>query len=181
MNVNNSEFRGFNLSYTTLGVLCLDSHYNVFSRMDLCYNSYIGMHSKMSTYNIINSSRIQHNGLGLSMYRSNNNTITGNLIRWNDCYGIELIDTRDNRLYNNAFIHNGYQAVSFMSNDSWDDGAKGNYWGDYTQQYPDATANGTIWDTPYSISDYEFQFDYYPLVFDTITWLDTPNIRMKRE
>ena len=44
VNVNNSEFRGFNLSYTTLGVLCLDSHYNTFSNIFLS-NNYQTWHS----------------------------------------------------------------------------------------------------------------------------------------
>ncbi|MGV9197676.1 MAG: hypothetical protein ACOC44_17830, partial [Promethearchaeia archaeon] len=40
----------------------------------------------------------------------------------------------------------------------------GNYWGDYSDLYPEASNDGTIWDTPYKINGTENTYDNYPLV-----------------
>jgi parallel beta-helix repeat protein len=45
----------------------------------------------------------------------------------------------------------------------WDDGSQGNYWSDYTARYPDATNDGTVWDTPYAFNT-PGKMDNYPLV-----------------
>ena len=74
--------------------------------------------------------------------------------------------------YMNNFIENTYPPKTGLSNDSsipfpiqinlWDNGTVGNYWSNYTQQYPNAlqTNNGT-WNTPYFVS--ENNTDRHPL------------------
>jgi hypothetical protein len=73
----------------------------------------------------------------------------------------------------NNFIENAYPPKTGLSNDSsipfptqinlWDNGTVGNYWSNYTQQYPNAQQKGDgTWDTPYFVS--ENNTDFHPLV-----------------
>jgi PKD repeat protein len=78
------------------------------------------------------------------------------------------------KFHHNNLIRNYYdeslgeytapQAFDTSSNNDWDDGAEGNYWADYQQRYPSATASGRVWDTPYVISGYTVRQDRYPLI-----------------
>jgi PKD repeat protein len=92
-----------------------------------------------------------------------------------DCanYGISISACYKAKLFHNNLIRNYYdegsgrytnpQAYDTSSDSEWDDGAMGNYWADYRQRYPSATATGLIWDTPYVISGYTARQDGYPL------------------
>ena len=59
-----------------------------------------------------------------------------------------------NRLYNNSFIANGQHAYLFFLPDrNYWNLTVGNYWDNYTERYPDATNNGTVWNTPFELSN----------------------------
>jgi parallel beta-helix repeat protein len=93
--------------------------------------------------------------VGISVYdESNNNYIAGNTIKGNRYAGIWVIESEwgptshGNRIFHNNFINNGrtYQAVDDSDN-SWDNGAEGNYWSDFSG----ADVNGDgIYDQPYT-------------------------------
>ncbi|MHA1672218.1 MAG: hypothetical protein ACTSYI_01195 [Promethearchaeota archaeon] len=79
-------------------------------------------------------------------------------------HGIRLESSNNTRIYFNIFVENANNAAYCLlsSNDSWDNGIHGNYWGYYEEFYPTATNDGTIWDIPYQI-DID-NVDNFPLV-----------------
>ncbi len=54
--------------------------------------------------------------------------------------------------------------INYCSNNEWDNGTHGNYWGNYTIKYPNATNDKTFWDTPYMIDGDCLGVDNFPLV-----------------
>ena len=77
------------------------------------------------------------------------------------------MDSSNNFIYKNAFVgnsQNGYCDSGCIDN-HWDYYSNGNYWSDYTTEYPSATNNGFVWNTPYELPDVPAtNYDYYPLV-----------------
>lgn len=57
---------------------------------------------------------------------------------------------------------------------SWDNGTVGNYWGDYRENYPNATQEDTlgIWNTPYTINNNNT--DQYPLMQPVNITIESP-------
>jgi parallel beta-helix repeat protein len=120
------------------------------------------------TNNIINSNLItQCSGIGLRIDRGVNNTFSSNTVK--NCKtgaGITQFGN-DNTYYGNLFLNNVQQViietVSPVSN-FWDNGREGNYWGDYSIKYPNATEvdSSGIGNTPYVID--ANNIDHYPLI-----------------
>jgi parallel beta-helix repeat protein len=73
------------------------------------------------------------------------------------------IDIWYNTFVDNA-INSTYGEGQISGGDSWDDGARGNYWSDYEEIYPNATNNGVTWDTPYAPNGPRSLQDRHPLV-----------------
>ncbi len=75
--------------------------------------------------------------------------------------------TPDVKVHHNSFLDNriylGTQVGQIGSNNQWDDGSEGNYYSNYETRYPDATNDGTVWDTPYVFWRSNTQDDH-PLV-----------------
>lgn len=102
--------------------------------------------------------------LGVYAIRSDNNTIVRNLISNHEKEAIRLWGT-GNLVHHNTFRtnsrssdHNQSLAVSsydsvYNKDNRWDDGSEGNYWSNYVGRYPDASADGRVWDSPYYIDD----------------------------
>lgn len=94
------------------------------------------------------------------------NLFRANVIR--DCSGLGLdfnMTNGTNRFHLNTFANNTGHSNPPMDTDAFDDGAMyGNYWDDYEERYPDATAVGRVWDTPYSVGGGTVT-DRYPLAF----------------
>jgi parallel beta-helix repeat protein len=111
------------------------------------------------TCNIINK-----NYIGISFNSSSNNTIKDNEIKNNSYYGIYLMSSSDNNIYHNNLMNNTEENAYDNGNNTWynEDLEQGNYYDDYMDKYPNATANG-VWDTPYNITGGDNQ-DLYPLV-----------------
>jgi parallel beta-helix repeat protein len=135
-----------------------------------------------SSNNIVYSNVIEKNSNGISIDDASQNTVIYNNSTQNSGWGIQIessITSGDLGYTGNLIHHNNFadnQAdglevsipgiwgmdgwVSGLSN-FWDDGKEGNYWGDYTTRYTNATKDSNIWDTPYTIN--ENNIDHYPL------------------
>jgi Nitrous oxidase accessory protein len=119
----------------------------------------MGIQNKV-TDNYLCDNRVGINFFGNMPDECSNNYIIGNTLT--DC-SIALLmgDSENNRIYCNNFIgnkeilqDNGYSGRGTVPINIWDDGSSfGNFWGDYTTRYPNATKIGTsnVGDTPYLI------------------------------
>lgn len=67
----------------------------------------------------------------------------------------------------NYISNNVEEATDAGVNNQWDDGRNGNYWGDYIENYPEASDIGGIWDTAYEIPGGTGALDKFPLVKNT--------------
>lgn len=89
-----------------------------------------------------------------------------NTLMYND-RGIYLYASTDNTIYRNNFIKNEVQAISYGSNDWYDEQEQiGNHWFDYKDKYPyahEADSSG-IWDTPYEVHG-KNNIDRYPAMY----------------
>jgi parallel beta-helix repeat protein len=133
-----------------------------------------------SRENEISKNFIANNKIGVLIRGCVNNSIIGNVISENQDWGLHLADgSRNNVIYHNNFLHNqqegGIQVLVTSTIDRtaitetgglnvWDNGSSGNYWSDYTTQYPTSTEIGDsgIGDTPFHINN--DNIDYYPLM-----------------
>ncbi|MBE0519972.1 right-handed parallel beta-helix repeat-containing protein [Candidatus Bathyarchaeota archaeon] len=107
-------------------------------------------------------------GIYLRLEGSNNNMI-GNSVVGNPT-GVYIADSscQNNTFYHNNFVENQNQISTFGIHTSWDNGAEGNYWSDYTGvdfyggPYQNETGSDGIGDTPYVIN--ADNQDKYPLM-----------------
>jgi len=126
-----------------------------------------GIHLWASDNNIFNGNQIKNNKYnGINLFSSSNNNIKNNIISNNNGQGVTTTsNSNDNRIFNNNYIGNAGENADDNGNNIWYNSSqnRGNYWDDYLDKYPDASNDGIIWDTPYSISGENNQ-DIYPLV-----------------
>lgn len=176
-NVNNSEFRGLNISSTSIGLKVVNSNYNTFSNFVLTNNTQIGLDLDNSSFNVIKMNKIEDNNIGFSLFRSRNNTIAGNLVKNNPG---KIDYSVGNLIYYNSFIGNYFEVGSDGDTNIWEKGQRGNYWSNYMDKYPNATNNGIVWDTPYDVykDNYVWEQDRYPLVYIPFSEFGTPNLSM---
>lgn len=99
---------------------------------------------------------------GIYATNSDNNTIVRNRISNHEREAIRLGGS-GNLVHHNAFVTtdpnynkslavNSYDSM-FNRDNRWDDGREGNYWSNYVERYPQAIADGHVWDMPYYIDD----------------------------
>jgi len=118
-----------------------------------------GISLSISDNNIIDNNLIQNNQKGIHLSStSNNNIISYNTIRSNSQYGIYIIQSINNRFYENDFTDNDQNAQDSLSN-HWSYNSKGNYWDDYNGYDNDSDKIGDI---PYKIPGGN-NVDEYPL------------------
>ncbi|MFX0101936.1 MAG: PKD domain-containing protein, partial [Candidatus Hodarchaeota archaeon] len=139
---------------------------------------YSGIHISYSDYNaILNnciSSKERH---CIFLGASCNNTIINNTM-YNSSYGIYLSGNNfDNKIYFNAIydndISNSYLISGTGSDNIWDDGRSGNYWGDYEDIFTSATNDGVTWNQWYVMNGSR---DRHPLVTPFVgDWLPASN------
>ncbi len=145
-----------------------DSVYGImirFSENNSVENSYIhentnGFIAQQCDIVDLNGNNISNNQYyGISYIGSSNGLIAHNEL-YNNHYGIFLLAPSINNLvHHNRIIEHAYYAYGTSTSNQWDDGAEGNYWGNYDDV--DLDGNG-IGDTPYSINP--VGEDRYPLV-----------------
>nr|MDO8113398.1 NosD domain-containing protein [Candidatus Sigynarchaeota archaeon] len=148
------------------GIMIYYSYENHIQRNDVT-NNIAGIFIHESHNNAITANNFSRNGdtggTGIILHIAENNTIVGNDASHNINYGI-LCDTLGpgNLIYLNRFAGNGIsealimtlgrKIVSFqITLNEWDNGTHGNYWGNYSTRYPNATNNGITWNMSYII------------------------------
>jgi len=161
------------------GIILNYASNNQITQNNINSNSEAGMRLSYSSHNTVSGNYITRNQVGLSLLLfASNNTINENNIADQDI-GISLRTSSNNLIYHNNFVNNtkqvydvGWQGIGqpfpgvpLPSENIWDNNfpAGGNYWSDYSNQYPEAKELGTagIWDTPYVVD--ENNQDRYPL------------------
>ncbi len=168
VNVSNGIIRENSMVATTGTLIYMrNSSYNVISNNNASNGAYCGILLQGSIgptrYNTISNNLVSNNNNWGILLRdgSEYNTIYGNVITNTTGFGIELeAVTANNKIYLNCF-NNSINAMDYSTNNTWDNGVKGNYWDDY----PGVDANGNgIGDTPYNIPGTVGNQDNYPLM-----------------
>ena len=131
-----------------------------FAKENSVYGIWVRGINNTVSYNMVNE-----NDYGISTYSGSmtktEGKIIGNLIFYNDIYGLYLDSTTSNHLvYLNNFTGNSENARDDGSNNNWDNGTIGNYWHDYGGV--DANDDG-IGDSPYIISGTTGSQDNFPI------------------
>ncbi len=163
------------------GVIVYNSCNNTIVGNTIASSGYYGVKIwEDSSENIVSKNLIANNKIGILIRGCVNNSIIGNMITENKDWALHLADeSKNNVIYHNNFLHNqeegGIQVLITSTIDRtavtetgganvWDNGTAGNYWSDYTTQYPTATEIGDsgIGDTPFYINSNNI--DRYPLM-----------------
>ncbi|MHA1560928.1 MAG: right-handed parallel beta-helix repeat-containing protein [Promethearchaeota archaeon] len=145
-----------------------ESENNVISG-NIFTDNYGGIQIEYSNSNIISENEIPDSvEYGIKLYSSNENIITRNILVDN-MIGIYLWHSSSkniiyfNDIYGKSYTQ-AYEDISCADN-LWNNGTTGNYWNNgYIIRYPDATHDGTVWDTPYEINGEGLGIDHFPLV-----------------
>ncbi|MHA2408384.1 MAG: right-handed parallel beta-helix repeat-containing protein, partial [Candidatus Ranarchaeia archaeon] len=161
------------------GVILNYASNNKIAKNNIDANTGAGIRLSYSNQNLVSGNHITRNQMGIYLLRStSNNTITENNIADQDT-GIHFYMASDNLIYHNNFVNNTkpvydtYWETRGMpfsyvlpSENVWDNDypAGGNYWSNYSNQYPDAKEldSSGVWDTPNVID--ENNQDRYPLM-----------------
>ncbi len=134
-----------------------------------------GIDIERSDENTVEQNKLLNNNASLVFSESSVNSAQYNTIE-NSSVGIVLIQSNGNTFSHNSLINNAEQVASdffstsmFSGNvsvNNWDDGKKGNYWGDYQSKYPNASEvdRSGVWNTPYVIDSNNT--DHYPLIHE---------------
>ena len=148
------------ISESAYGIQLHTSHTITVLDNNATYNSYGTYLAYSGPSNIIENNTIARNDWGITLYNSSGNIIKGNALSYNT-FGVDpASESNSNLVYHNNFINNTEQAVwNPDCTNTWDDGAKGNHWSDYTGTDSDGDGIG---DTPYSIDP--MNRDRYPLM-----------------
>lgn len=152
VNPSDTTFTGNTITTNDYGIYLQGSHKNTFTRNTIMVNNY-GIYIKGMVYGW-----------------STDNIFMDNDIAYNNVCGIKIVGcSRNNHIYHNNFINNYQSAYDEISNTWYNDTfQEGNYWSDYTDQYPDPKDDDPpcgIWDEPYDISGKNPpNQDVYPLV-----------------
>jgi len=167
--VSNNHGKGISLNYASN---------NQITQNNINSNSEAGIRISHSDDNIISGNYITRNQEGLILYYASNNTIKENKIADQDI-GISIHGSSSNLICHNNFVNNtkqvydvGWEGVGqpfpglpLPSENIWDNDfpSGGNYWSDYSDQYPNAKEldSSGIWDKSYVVD--ENNIDHHPL------------------
>ena len=102
-------------------------------RSNYVMNNYMGATLVNCIHNEITNNSFAGNKIGISLYDSQNNTISGNNITANSLRGVSFQTSSGNSFYHNNFVDNKNQVSIENSVNSWDNDypSGGNYWSDY--------------------------------------------------
>ncbi|MGC9060731.1 MAG: NosD domain-containing protein [Thermoplasmata archaeon] len=200
LSIENSKFEGCHIGFSSVSSAAITISRAVFENntygcttyqgsthtfADIYFGNNTQAVSLMSTKSTrIQGSKFIKNDVGLKFAGSNQNIITGNVFMATTHYAILLDSTSENNTINeNAFLFNhigGKQALDNSGKNLWYNGARGNFWDDWTK--PD-TNNDTIVDIPYSLEgtgnasdNYPLTTSPYPQIMDVEIFLSSPEI-----
>jgi parallel beta-helix repeat protein len=113
-----------------------------------------------STNNTVYGNSFACNSVGVLIYLSSNNTFSSNNFLNNASQVVLENPIADSPMNDGTF----FDVINNALINNWDDDVTGNFWGDYTNRYPNAqeTNSTGTWDTPYILD--ENNADHYPLV-----------------
>ncbi|MGA3191947.1 MAG: NosD domain-containing protein [Candidatus Bathyarchaeia archaeon] len=165
----NNTLQSNDFSRNGYGIYFYGSGGNTLDDSTASFNNEYGILLFDSADNAFNGDDVSNNTFGIWFINSGGNGISGNNISANDQFGVRLWNSSNNRFFDNNFIDNLIRNVEQPSNDSfgnfWDDGAQGNFWGDYGGA--DTHTSG-IGDKPYIVDDRGwlgvYSQDSYPLM-----------------
>jgi parallel beta-helix repeat protein len=150
----NNTLQGNDVSRNGYGIYFYGSGGNTLNGNTASFNNESGILLSDSADSAFTENDVSNNTFGIWFINSDGNGISGNNISANDQFGIRLWNSSRNTFFHNNFVGNLVKNVEQPSNDSfsnlWDDGAEGNFWGDYDGS--DAHMNG-IGDKPYVVDD----------------------------
>jgi parallel beta-helix repeat protein len=110
----------------------------------------------------IEGCQLMSNEIGVHLLNSDANTLVNNVVAENS-YGVVMtIGSRGNRVFGNSFIDNGLSGLDSEHRNMWYDGARGNYWSDYSGVDLDHDGVGD--------SSYAPLRDRYPLISPPVPW-----------
>jgi parallel beta-helix repeat protein len=134
-------------------------------------NEWDGIYLHVSSSCAVTDNLVAGNMNGLHFWVADNNTVTNNIVKENNNYGMYLEDCVRNAIFHNSFSNNTRQVGTLgKCKNSWDDGypSGGNYWSDYAGvdfyngPFQNLTGSDGIGDAPYVID--EENLDRYPLM-----------------
>jgi len=145
------------------GVYLVDSTDNQFIDSSFYNNSVDGMLLSHSYSSIITNCLFYDNtehGIYIQMASTGNEFTDSSF--YNNNFGVYFSGTSGNLIHHNNFVGNIRNAYgSSGTTNTWDDGAEGSFWGDYTGVDGDGDGIG---DTPYDIPGCVNNQDRYPLM-----------------
>jgi len=178
-NVSNNYFgifpEGSNKNSTLSRNNVHDNVYGIYLWYSMCTfsentvnNNEFGIYVGYSDNNILSGNNVYNNYQGFHLIHSNNNALFKNYIHNNEIGIYVYWHSSKNTIYNNDICGNQYfQSFEedYSYNNHWDNGTMGNFWGnDYIIKCPDATNDGSVWNTPYEIDGDLIGIDNFPLV-----------------
>jgi parallel beta-helix repeat protein len=107
---------------------------------------------------IINYNNISGNNVGICLFKSENNTLSNNLVYSNTACGIRSLTSSGNTIYSNYFDNINNARDDKLNVWNW---TSGNYWSDYTGKDEDGDGIG---DTVYAVNNRTKSMDYRPLM-----------------
>jgi len=145
------------------GVYLVDSTDNQFIDSSFYNNSIDGMLLSHSWSSIITNCLFYNNaehGIYIQMASTGNKFTNSSF--YNNNFGVYFSGTSGNLIHHNNFVGNTRNAYgSSGTTNTWDNGAEGSFWGDYTGVDEDGDGIG---DTPYDIPGCVNNQDRYPLM-----------------
>jgi len=152
----NSNIQNVKTLNNTYGI-CFYYSNNTFITKNTVTDDYYGVYIWKSINDTITQNIVSKDNYGIYLSGSSSITILGNNIT-KASRGINVYSSNGNVIYHNNLINNTRQVYNSLSSNSWDYGAEGNYWSDYTGL--DLNGDG-IGDTAYVID--ANNRDRYPL------------------
>jgi len=143
----NVTITNFTIQNAQNGIWLRRSEHNILTNNAFLNNEY-AIHVRESSGNILTNNTVSNNEYGIYLYSSSQNVLTANKAS-NNQDGIHIRgDSRNNMIFHNNFINNTEPPSSINLENSWDNGAEGNYWSNY--HGTDTNLDG-IGDTPYYV------------------------------
>ena len=171
-NCSNVTIQHLIIDHAWIGIHLAYASRNLITDNTLAQNEH-GIWMIQSSDNTISSNTIIENTIGARLEQSPANTFVDNTFQDNTQYGLWFQPgSSANMVYNNNFIDNWMAQAWTEEINYWHQPYPigGNYWSDYTSQYPDPQDlnQDGIWDQPYYIYGYDGKsipnYDYQPYV-----------------